>query len=107
VEDPNSGRVLSKSLTLSPRGTFSGEVDIAAGAPLGSYRIVARAGSSETSGEFEVQEYKKPEYKVTVTTPKKFAQAGEKVKFSIEARYFFGEPVKQADVQYYIYRSRY
>src|SRR5262249_58842140 len=25
----------------------------------------------------------------------------------IECRYFSGEPVKQADVQYYIYRSRY
>ncbi|HEV8487860.1 MAG TPA: MG2 domain-containing protein [Blastocatellia bacterium] len=107
IEDPNSGKVLSKSLTLSARGTFSGEVDIAAGAPLGSYRIVARVGSSETSGEFEVQEYKKPEYKVAVTTPKKFAKSGEKVKFSIEARYFFGEPVKNADVTYYIYRSRY
>ena len=94
-------------LKLTPRGTFSGNVDIAGGAPLGQYRIIAKAGAASASEYFEVQEYKKPEYKVTVTTPKKFVEVGQKVKFSIEARYFFGEPVKQADVQYYIYRSRY
>lgn len=107
IEDPNSGKVFEADLKLTPRGTFSGAVDIAAGAPLGQYRIIARAGGASASDYFEVAEYKKPEYKVTVATAKKFAEVGEKVKFSIEARYFFGEPVKQADVQYYIYRSRY
>ena len=107
IEDPNNAKVFDKNLTLSSRGSFSGEVEIAAGAPLGTYRIVARTGGSETSGYFEVEEYKKPEYKVSVTTPKKFVRVGEKMKFNIEARYFFGEPVKNADVTYYIYRSRY
>ncbi|HJZ68213.1 MAG TPA: MG2 domain-containing protein, partial [Blastocatellia bacterium] len=107
IEDPNGGKVLDTDLKLTPRGTFSGAVDIAGGAPLGQYRIIARAAGASASEYFEVEEYKKPEYKVTVTAPKKFAQVGEKVKFAIEARYFFGEPVKQADVQYYIYRSRY
>jgi uncharacterized protein YfaS (alpha-2-macroglobulin family) len=107
IEDPEGGKILEKDLTLSGRGAFSGEVDIAAGAPLGSYRVVARVSDSEASGYFEVQEYKKPEYKVVVSTPKKFARVGETVKFTIEARYFFGEPVKNGDVTYYIYRSRY
>ncbi len=107
IEDPNNGKVFEGDLKLTPRGTFSGSVDIAAGAPLGQYRITAKAGGASASDYFEVAEYKKPEYKVTVATAKKFVQVGEKVKFSVEARYFFGEPVKQADVQYYIYRSRY
>lgn len=107
VEDPNNGKLLEKALTLSSRGSFSGEVDIAAGAPLGSYRIVARVGRSAVSGYFEVQEYKKPEYKVTVGAPNKFVPVGETVKFSVEARYFFGAPVTTADIQYYVYRSRY
>jgi uncharacterized protein YfaS (alpha-2-macroglobulin family) len=107
IEDPDGGKLLETELNLTPRGAFSGAVDIAAGAPLGQYRIVATAGAASASEYFEVQEYKKPEYKVTVTTPKKFVEVGQKVKFSIEARYFFGEPVKEADVTYYIYRSRY
>ena len=107
IEDPNGGKALEKEMRLSENGTFSGELDIPSGAALGSYRIIARAGGAESSSYFEVQEYKKPEYKVTVSAPKKFVPAGEKVKFSIEARYFFGEPVKKASVNYYIYRSRY
>ena len=107
VEDPNNGKVLEKDLPLSARGTFSGELDVAGSAPLGGYRIVARVGTAEASGYFEVQEYKKPEYKVKVTAPKKFVPVGEKTRFAIEANYFFGAPVANADVKYYIYRSRY
>ncbi|HEX8139283.1 MAG TPA: MG2 domain-containing protein [Pyrinomonadaceae bacterium] len=107
IEDPNGAKLLEKELPLSARGTFSGETDLAGGATLGSYRIIAQAGEAQSSDYFEVQEYKKPEYKVSVTAPKKFVAVGTTVKFSIEARYFFGAPVTTADVQYYIYRQRY
>ena len=107
VEDPNGANILTKELPLSARGTFNGDVDIAEEAPLGSYRIAAEVESGSTSGGFEVAEYKKPEYKVTVSAPGKFVQTGQKANFSVDARYFFGAPVANADVKYYIYRSRY
>jgi uncharacterized protein YfaS (alpha-2-macroglobulin family) len=107
IENPDSGKVLERELPMSSRGTFSGEVDIADEAPLGSWHIRAKAGSSTTSAYFEVQEYKKPEFKVKVTGPQPFASVGEKVRFGVEARYFFGAPVTKAEVHYYIYRSRY
>jgi uncharacterized protein YfaS (alpha-2-macroglobulin family) len=107
VEDPNSASILSKELPLSPRGTFNGEVDIAEDAPLGSYSISAEVGGGTARGNFEVAEYKKPEYKVTVSAPGKFVQTGQKANFSVDARYFFGSPVANAEVKYYIYRSRY
>lgn len=107
IEDPNNGKVFEKELPLSTRGTFSGEVDIADEAPLGSYNITAAIGEAKSSGYFEVQEYKKPEFKVKVTGPKEFAAVGEKVKFTVSANYFFGAPVTTADVHYYIYKQRY
>ncbi|MEP6569353.1 MAG: MG2 domain-containing protein [Acidobacteriota bacterium] len=107
VEDPNGANILTKELPISPRGTFNGDVDIAEEAPLGSYRIAAEVESGSASGSFEVAEYKKPEYKVTVAAPGKFVQTGQKANFSIDARYFFGAPVANAEVKYYIYRSRY
>jgi alpha-2-macroglobulin len=107
VTDPNDGKLFEKELPLSARGTFSGELDVAAGAPLGSYNVKAKVGDSEASHYFEVQEYKKPEYKVTVTTPRKFVGVGEKTSFTVEAKYFFGAPVTNAEVKYYVYRSRY
>src|SRR5262249_4771545 len=52
-------------------------------------------------------EYKKPEFKVKVTTPRNFVPVGEKTSFTVEAKYFFGAPVTNGDVKYYVYRSRY
>jgi uncharacterized protein YfaS (alpha-2-macroglobulin family) len=106
VEDPSGGRIYEKELKLSSRGTFSGELDLPEESPLGSYNINAQAGESSASGYFEVQEYKKPEYKVRVTTPRASVPVGEKTLFNVSARYFFGAPVTRADVKYYIYRSR-
>jgi uncharacterized protein YfaS (alpha-2-macroglobulin family) len=107
VEDPNNANIFTKELPISPRGTFKGDVDIAEEAPLGSYSIAAEVSGGTARGNFEVAEYKKPEYKVTVSVPGKFVQAGQKANFSIDARYFFGSPVANAEVKYYIYRSRY
>jgi hypothetical protein len=108
ISDPEGNSIFSKELPLTQRGTFNGSVDIAASAPLGSYNIDVKIGAETVaSGSFAVAEYKKPEYKVKVSTPKPYVPVGEKTKFTIEAKYFFGEPVKNADVTYYIYRSRY
>jgi len=107
IEDPNNGKIFEKELPFSARGTFSGEIDLGDEAPLGSYNITAAIGEAKSSGYFEVQEYKKPEFKVTVKAPKQFAAVGEKVKFSINANYFFGAPVTNAEVHYYIYKQRY
>jgi alpha-2-macroglobulin len=107
ITDQNNNEIFNKDLPLSPRGTFNGEVSLPAGAALGYYSIVAVIDKAEARDSFEVAEYKKPEFKVKVSTPKKFAPVGEKAKFNVEAKYFFGEPVAGADVKYYIYRSRY
>ncbi len=107
IEDPNNARVFAKELSLSARGTFNGEMEISEEAALGNYRIVAETDAGTSSGSFEVAEYKKPEYKVKVSAPKKYINAGENMQFSVSARYFFGSPVANAEVKYYIYRSRY
>jgi uncharacterized protein YfaS (alpha-2-macroglobulin family) len=108
IEDSNSTQIFSRELTLSSRGTFNGEVDIPEDAPLGTYNITATASDGGTaSGYFDVQEYKKPEFKVAVSVPQRFIPTGSQMKFNVSARYFFGAPVTRADVKYYIYRSRY
>jgi hypothetical protein len=107
ITDYNGGKLSEQTLALSARGTFAGELELPAEAPLGSYHISAQVGTATASHYFTVQEYKKPEYKVRVTGPKQFAAVGERVRFDIEARYFFGSPVTGADVKYYIHRSRY
>ena len=65
------------------------------------------SGESRVSGYFEVQEYKKPEYEVHVTPSSPRVLEGERIQATIDARYYFGEPVAGAKVKYSVYRSRY
>ncbi|HKR13424.1 MAG TPA: MG2 domain-containing protein [Pyrinomonadaceae bacterium] len=107
IKDPNDARVTEQEIRLSAQGTFAGELTLNEEAALGTYRVEAETDEGSSSGTFEVAEYKKPEYKVTVAAPQKFVAAGTKSKFNISARYFFGAPVANAEVKYYIYRSHY
>jgi uncharacterized protein YfaS (alpha-2-macroglobulin family) len=56
---------------------------------------------------FRVEEYKKPEFEVSVKPAKTQARLGEKVSARIEARYYFGAPVAHATVSYKIFREDY
>ncbi|HEX8118305.1 MAG TPA: MG2 domain-containing protein, partial [Pyrinomonadaceae bacterium] len=106
VTDGDGATIYEKELPLSSRGTFSGELDLPEETPLGYYNISAALGESQAAGGFEVAEYKKPEYKVKVTTPQGYVRAGETTRYTVSANYFFGAPVTKATVKYYVYRSR-
>ena len=107
VYDADNARVSEQELPLSRYGTFDGEFTLAEEAPLGTYRIEAETEEGGSTGNFDVAEYKKPEYKINITTPNRFVPAGNTTKFNVDARYFFGAPLVGAEVKYYIYRSRY
>ena len=107
VTDGDGANIYEKDLPLSTRGTFAGDLDLPEETPLGSYNINAAVGDASSTGYFEVAEYKKPEYKVSVKTPQAYVMAGQKTKFTVSANYYFGAPVARAAVKYYVYRSRY
>ena len=56
-------------------------------------------------GSFRVEEYKKPEFEVTVEAPKEPVMLGEKITATIQAKYYFGSPVTQAKVKYKVMRT--
>ena len=76
-------------------------------APLGNYFIQVSYGEARLTGNFEVEEYKKPEYEVHVTPAAPRVLEGQRMQATIDARYYFGEPVAGAKVKYAIFRSRY
>ncbi|MDP9268751.1 MAG: MG2 domain-containing protein [Acidobacteriota bacterium] len=108
LEDPTSKQVYQKTLPLDGMGTLHGDYDVPANAALGYYSITVRtpAGSSMNGG-FHVEEYKKPEYEVKVTPDKMRVLEGESVTATIEARYYFGEPVAGAEVTYVVHTMPY
>ena len=108
IQDPEQKPVYRKTLTTSANGTLHDELTLAPGAALGTYSIeIHTGGESNMEGSFDVEEYKKPEYEVRVTPAKPRVLEGDTAQATIEARYYFGEPVSGAKVKYSVYRTRY
>ncbi|HZQ54634.1 MAG TPA: MG2 domain-containing protein [Bryobacteraceae bacterium] len=107
VMDPDGKAIFQKSLTANSNGILHDELPLPRNAALGNYFVQVRSGENLIAGNFEVQEYKKPEYEVRVLPEKSRVLEGDSVKTTIDARYYFGEPVNGANVKYSIYRTRY
>jgi uncharacterized protein YfaS (alpha-2-macroglobulin family) len=104
IHDPKSERVYSQSLVADAYGGLSGTFELPDGATLGQYQytVVNHGG-----GGFRVEEYKKPEYEVTVDAPTEPVELGGKITATIQANYYFGAPVTEARVKYKVLRTSY
>ena len=104
VRDPKNEKVFTTQIVADAYGGLAGEWEIPAGATLGQYRInVVNHGG----GNFRVEEYKKPEFEVTIDAPEKPVELGEKITAKISAKYYFGSPVTSGKVKYKILRTSY
>src|ERR1051326_6163408 len=104
IEDSARNVILQKTYSLSPFGSLNGSLELPATATLGYCSITVNKGY--ISGSFQVEEYKKPEYFVKVTPEVSRILQGGSVKATIEARYYFGEPVANANVKYVVHTQR-
>ena len=102
VTDSNGNQIFTKSLNLSSYGSFDGDLPIDAKAPLGLYQISAGFNESiyggDAFGSFDVLAYRKPEYRVDLTTEKEDYFENDTVQATIEGAYYFGAPMGDAKV---------
>ena len=90
IHNPKGEKIFAKAFTADAYGGIEGEFDLPADATLGVYQLfVVNYGG----GSFRVEEYKKPEFEVTVDAPNEPVMLGEKIKATIRAKYYFGSPV--------------
>lgn len=100
--------VRSGSATLDEWGAASGSIKLDGEARLGEYRI--RVGTSADNlygtGRFYVEQYRKPEFRIDITPARPYFINGDTAEFRVDAKYFFGAPLKGALVKYRFYESR-
>ena len=102
--DPQYKKAFQKTVPFDAKSqSFTFEVTLPDDAMLGEWQVNCRELRFRTM--FQVEEYKRPEYLLTVTPPDKPVKAGTKIPVSIEAKYYFGAPVANAEVAYKVYRS--
>ncbi len=105
VTDADNKVVLSQELPVSAHGTVTADLTLEVDAGLGYYSISFDRNDLQGAGSFYVEEYKKPEYQVTVKPAVQRVLQGNSIQAVIEARYFFGEPVAGAKVKYVVHTS--
>ncbi|HEV7999589.1 MAG TPA: MG2 domain-containing protein [Planctomycetaceae bacterium] len=108
LTNPRGETLLEKSYTADAFGGFDGEFRLPDDSALGSYAL-AIIDRSDIYGSvsFRVEEYKKPEFEVTVSAPTEPTALGDKFTATIKAAYYFGGPVTQASVHYTVTRTPY
>lgn len=108
LTNPKGDKVFEKDFTADEFGGFDGEYALPGNAMLGVYYIAIMNNKEVTGGgNFRVEEYKKPEYEVTVEAPTEPVMLGESITATIKAKYYFGSPVTQAKIKYKVLRSSY
>ncbi len=98
LRDARNNVVRTVTMTTNAFGTVHGQFSLAEGAMLGDYAIEVALDDDVHRQPFKVQDYRKPDYQVTVTTDAEHYVAGQPIQVRVEARYFFGEPVANAQL---------
>ncbi len=103
LANPKGETVFEKPMKTDDYGGVEGEHALPKDAPLGVYRLFLKNQGGQ--GSFRVEEYKKPEFEVTVDAPTEPVMLGEKITATITAKYYFGAPVAKGKVKYKIERT--
>ena len=90
---------------INDMGTIDGEFELGEDASLGLYHIQAMHEAFPFTVDFQVAEYRKPEFQVKVSLDQADYVQGDTIRATAEATYFFGGPVARAAVHWRVMRK--
>jgi uncharacterized protein YfaS (alpha-2-macroglobulin family) len=96
VRDARDNVVQTFELATNAFGSANGEFQLAEGAMLGNYNLEAVLDGESHRQVFKVQDYRKPDYQVAITTDAAHYVLGDAIQLEVDASYFFGQPVANA-----------
>ncbi|HEX9995828.1 MAG TPA: MG2 domain-containing protein, partial [Abditibacterium sp.] len=110
ITDAANRKIETLELKTNGMGTFAGELQLPDEAAVGRYSVETRLFEADAKSSaafynrFAVQEYRKPEYEVTLSPilprGRSWATQGESFEVLVSAKYFFGGPVKGGKIRY-------
>lgn len=98
IFDGNGNKVYSESTKTTEFGIVSGSFTLADEVNSGTYLISVDMNSKKVEQQFVVNPYILPQFEVSLSTDKDIYQVDETSNITINAKYFFGEPVANATV---------
>ncbi|MDA1087634.1 MAG: MG2 domain-containing protein [Verrucomicrobia bacterium] len=101
IRNAKGEEVFKNAYTADEFGGLEGDYALPGDAALGTYSIQLHGYGG---GSFRVEEYKKPEFEVSVDAPSDPVQLGDEISATVTARYYFGAPVTEATVKIKVQR---
>ncbi len=109
VSDPKGDELVSRELESSDHGTFFLDVELGREVPLGTFSVEARMEIEGEPllrfGEFRVEEYRAPQFRVDLSVEPQALIAGEPATGSVLARYLFGGAMAESKVRWSLIRK--
>ena len=108
IRDATDALIARRNVTTNAYGSLSGDFQLAAEPTLGDWHLNVSVGDFHTYSGFTVEAYRKPEMIATVQFDKPHYLGGTTVPVTVDAQYYFGQPVANAQcpVQHQFRRGR-
>jgi len=103
-------KIFADYLPVSELGSFNGKLTLAEDVSLGTYDIYARRYPSSDPFSylsFRVADYHKPEFEVSTSSDKTNILAGEQIQFSLDAKYYSGGNLANANTDWFMQATPY
>jgi len=98
ITGPNGNRLFSREVALNEYGTGNVTFPVSSEAPPGRYRVKVHYDGETRVRTVSVREYEKPRFDVGFSPEESYYRPGQRVRATVDAEYFFGEPVSNATV---------
>jgi uncharacterized protein YfaS (alpha-2-macroglobulin family) len=99
LRDARDNVIEKKTLHVNEYGTLDTSFDLAEGGTLGEYHIETQIKDDVERQAFKVEEYRKPEFEVTLQADRANVVNGDRVSLTVEAKTYFGAPLPNAPIE--------
>jgi len=106
IQDPKGNETDLGTYQTNQFGTFSVEFPLEPTQEIGEYVIRAQGSGITLTGNFQVAEFKPPNFKVEVGLNQEVAQPGDSISATTSSTYLFGAPVIGGNAEYYVTRGQ-
>ncbi|MCL5773332.1 MAG: MG2 domain-containing protein, partial [Firmicutes bacterium] len=107
VTDSFGSEIFLQDKVADEHGSISGNFTLGNEPALGTYTISFEAGGKLHYCNFQVEEYKKPEFEMEVNPLNRFFIEGQKIQAQIDAKYYLGDSLKAAAYEYSVYQKEF
>jgi hypothetical protein len=99
VTDPKGNMIFRERDVTSRFGICATDCPLAGEILEGPYQLCCELGDTKSTITVDVKKYVLPKFKIAVELDEPYYQPGQKVRGTLSARYFFGKPVENGEVE--------